>query len=62
MAKMKTVISERAETTELEQRHRIQKLRWLGMHEEADRLATATSRPERSERRVSLPAACPDTD
>lgn len=58
----KTAHSERAETTELEQRHRIQKLRWLGEHEEADRLATATSKPARSERKVSLPAACPDTD
>lgn len=58
----KTVTSEHAETTELEQRHRIQKLRWLGEHEEADRLASATSKPEHSERKVSLPTACPDTD
>lgn len=58
----KTAANERAEITELEQRHRIQKLRWLGEHEEADRLASATSKPERSERKVSLPAACPDTD
>lgn len=58
----KTVSSERTETTELEQRHRIQKLRWLGEHEEADRLATATSKPTRSERKVPLPTACPDTD
>jgi hypothetical protein len=62
MAKTKTVVSDRAETSELEQRHRIQKLRWLGEHEEADRLASATSKPERSGRKVSLPAACPDTD
>jgi len=58
----KTGTSERTEATELEQRHRIQKLRWLGMHEEADRLASATSQPMRSERKVSLPTACPDTD
>jgi len=59
---MKTGTSERTESMELEQRHRIQKLRWLGMHEEADRLATATARPARSERKVPLPNACPDTD
>jgi hypothetical protein len=58
----KTVSGERTETTELERRHRIQKLRWLGEHEEADRLASATSKPERSERKVPLPTACPDTD
>ncbi|HTZ77972.1 MAG TPA: hypothetical protein VMC10_08695 [Stellaceae bacterium] len=59
---MKTLTSE---STELERRHRIQKLRWLGMHEEADRLASAAAAPERSprnERKVPLPAACPDTD
>jgi hypothetical protein len=42
-------------------RRRIQKLRWLGLHREADRLAAES--PEVSHLlRMPVPVECPDTD
>jgi len=42
-------------------RRRIQKLRWLGLHHEADRLATETPL-ETHVLRAPLPVECPETD
>lgn len=46
---------------DLLRRRRIQKLRWLGLDYEADRLA-AEAPAESPMLRIPLPVECPDTD
>ena len=47
---------------ELERRERIQKLRWLGLHDEADQLAHVKANPNGRIAGVPLPVAHPETD
>ena len=47
---------------ELKRRERIQKLRWLGLHDEADQLAHVKANPSGRIAWVPLPVAHPETD
>lgn len=52
---------ERRSTEDLERRQRIQKLRWLGLHREADRLAAEVPAAA-LEATAPLPLEYPETD
>ena len=47
---------------ELKRRERILKLRWLGLDEEADKLAQFSSIPEVGSNGIQIPVEHPETD
>jgi len=47
---------------ELKRRERILKLRWLGLDEEADKLAQFSAAPEVSSNGIQIPVEHPETD